>query len=165
MTLHPYPNEIYIFDINGTLNFKDENHSQVPAKLAYEALKKKDNVWFGTWSGMYEWMQIQLLNDYEIRPDFVLMKADGNDFKKQIEYIYEKPFNCKVYCVGDQEEDREYSKLYGFVYLKPHEFTNKIIDEGHIPRPVITREARKRIQRHRPNLGEHKGEPRRQNRH
>lgn len=165
MNLRPYPNEIYIFDINGTLNFEHMNMSQVPAKLAFESLKKRRDVWVGTWSGMYRWMQLQLLHDYGITPDFVLRKSDGNIFKKQLEHIYEKPFDSVVYCVGDQEEDIEYADKYGFIYLKPHELTNKIINERHIPRPVIAGEDRKGIQRHRTNLGKHKRMPRRQNRH
>jgi len=156
MELKLFPKRIYIFDINGTLNFTDLNYSQVPAKTAFDVIKKKEDVWAGVWSGMYCWMQLQYMSQYNIIPDFILMKYEGNSFKKSMEHIYKREFDCDVICVGDQEEDKKWAEYYGFKYLTPKQFTDKLVNAGYLPRLDPPKVDRQRIQRNRRNLARNK---------
>ena len=139
MELHPWPKKIFIFDIHGTLNFNDLNISHVPAQLMFDVLRKDKEIWIGVCSGMYTWMQLQEMSDHGLIPDFVIMKCDGYTFIKSLEKIYERKFDCRVIWVGDQQEDREWAKTYGWDFLLPSEFTKKyLINAGHISRSDFT---------------------------
>jgi len=122
MVLHPFPDKIYIFDINGTLDLCSGNSDIVQAHQAFKFLREQNNVWVGVWSGMYHWMQLQEMTDAGVIPDFVLQKDEYYDFIESIERIYDKCFGGEVFCVGDEEEDIKYAKTYGAKYLTPNEF-------------------------------------------
>jgi len=129
------PETIYIFDINGTLDCCDLNPSNsyeselleknvmlIPTKKTFDYLRNK-KTWVGTWSGMYTWMQLLILNRSEIESDFVILKSEGFNFKLSITHIYK--IEPKIIVIGNNEEDSSFAHLYHFDYIDRDEFMNK----------------------------------------
>jgi SAM-dependent methyltransferase len=112
-----YPEKIFIFDVNRTLDcaFYEPGDFVLPTKAVFYALKSLPNTWVGTWSGMYPWMQLQKLVRVGVRPDFVIAKHDGNAFRDSIISIYKKD-TTKYYVIGNDEEDRLFAYNFHFDY-------------------------------------------------
>ena len=124
MKLHVYPRYICVFDINGTLDCGANPKCKftLPTKKIFDYLKKRPDVWVGTWSGMYTWMQLQNITDIGVVPDFVMMKDEWESFKVSLEHIYKRPFDCEVICIGDEEEDQFFAEKYNMKFISPVEF-------------------------------------------
>ena len=122
-----YPERIYIFDINGTLDNVGSKPTPdtfvLPTKEIFSFLQSLKDVWAGTWSGMYPWMQLQGLHAIDVYPDFVLFKSKGIDFQDSIIRIFGKT-TTKFLVVGDGEEDKLFAYTFHFDYVDPVNFFN-----------------------------------------
>jgi len=124
MDLREFPERVYVFDINGTLDcgYNPDGKFILPTQRVFNYLRKHENAWVGTWSGMYTWMQLQNLADANIFPDFTIQKHEWAGFMHSVSVIYKKPFDCEVICIGDEEEDAKCAEMYNMKYYLPCDF-------------------------------------------
>jgi hypothetical protein len=119
-----FPKQIFIFDINNCLDFgggNDKDSFLLPSKEIFNFLQSLENVWVGTWSGMYTWMQLQMANYAGVKPDFVIQKHEAIPLQDSLIKIFKKE-GTSFFVIGDNQEDKLFAYNYHFTYYDKKEF-------------------------------------------
>ena len=123
------PKTIFIFDINGTLDF-GENYNDtfiLDSKLIFEILKN-DDTWIGTWSGLNIWYQLYLCNYLDFKFNFHIQKHQVSDLLNSIHAFFKNnEDDINIIVCGDSEEDKWFAYYNHLNFYFVEDFYNKFL--------------------------------------